>query len=362
MLFANFGIENYSTQQLSSDKGKVTKRTIGTIIGTRSLLSVVFIIPFIAFGFYYSQTTSERLFFVFQAIVVFAYSFNVQYYFVAVREVKTLAFIRTGSAVFVLIATYCFIMGPGDLQIVALISGCVTLLFFLWSVRRVFRQLSGMFSLPKFADMKTLVRYSLPLGLSALMIQIYHSADIVFLGFTNPGIQLGYYTGAYRIINLVGAVPALIYLTYVPDLAKITEGHSIAKATREYIGVVIGAGIVIVGICFYFSKDIISLVLGVQFAPSRIVFQILLVNAFLIYVNVALAHLLMAWGENRSYLFVVSSGAAVNIVLNFVLIPVYGINGAAIATVCAEAAVCIASLHYLRKKFHFSIVKMIRVQ
>jgi O-antigen/teichoic acid export membrane protein len=173
---------------------------------------------------------------------------------------------------------------------------------------------------------------------------------------------LGYYTGAYRIINLVGAVPALLYLTYVPDLAKITAGHSIAKATREYIAVVIGSGIVIVGICFYFSKDIIALILGAQFAPSRTVFRILLLNALLIYVNVALAHLLIAWGENRSYLFVVSSGAAVNIVLNFVLIPLYGINGAAIATVCAEAAVCVAAWYYLRKTFHFSIAKVIHLR
>ena len=362
MLFANFGIESYSTQRLASDGGMVSKRTLGTIIGTRLLLSILFIIPFILFGIYYSQTTPTKLFFVFQSIVIFAYSFNLQYYFVAVREVKTLAFIRTGSAVFILIATYCFIMGPSDLQYVALISGCVTLLFYLWSVRHVFTKLETKFSLPRFAEMKTLIRYSFPLGVSALMIQIYQSADIVFLGFTNPGIQLGYYTGAYRIINLVGAVPGLLYLTYVPDLAKITDGHSIAKATREYIAVVIGSGIVIVGICFYFSKDLIALILGPQFAPSRTVFQILLLNALLIYVNVALAHLLVAWGENRSYLFVVSSGAVVNIVLNFVLIPLYGINGAAIATVCAEAMVCAAAWYYLKKTFHFSFVKVIHLR
>ncbi len=362
ILFANFGIENYSTQQLASDGGLVSKRTIGTIIGTRSLLSVVFLIPFLLFGFYYSHTTSEKLFFVFQSIVIFAYSFNLQYYFVAVRDVKTLAFIKTGSAFLILILTYCFITGPSDLRYVALVSGCATLLFYLWSVLHVFKKLETTFSLPKFSDMKTLMRYSLPLGVSALMIQIYHSADIVFLGFTNPGVQLGYYTGAYRIINLISAVPALIYLTYVPDLAKITGGHPVARATREYIAVVIGSGVVIVGICFYFTKDIISLVLGDQFAPSRTVFRILLLNAFLIYVNVALAHLLMAWGENRSYLFVVSSGAAVNVALNFVLIPLYGINGAAIATVCAEAAVCIAAWHYLKKRFHFSIAKVIHLR
>ena len=123
----------------------------------------------------------------------------------------------------------------------------------------------------------------------------------------------------------------------------------IAKATKEYILVVIGSGIVIVGTCYYFSKDIIALVLGTQFAPSTTVFEILLLNAFLIYVNVALAQLLMAWGENRSYLFVVASGAVVNIVLNFVLIPMYGINGAAIATVCAEAQ-CALRLGTISKK------------
>ena len=262
----------------------------------------------------------------------------------------------------ILILTYVFVMGPADLHYVALVSGCVTLLVYVWSVHHVSKKLGAKFSLPKFSDMKTLVRHSFPLGVSALMIQIYYSADIVFLGFTNPGEQLGYYTGAYRIVNLVSAVPTLIYLTYIPDLARITDGHSIAKSTREYIAVVISSGIVIVGICFYFSRELIALILGTNSHRRRTVFQILLVNALLIYVNVALAHLLMAWGENRSYLFVVSSGAAVNIALNFVLIPLYGIYGAAVATVCAEAAVCIAAWYYLRKTFRFSITKLIHLR
>jgi len=360
ILFSNFGIETYATRLLAADREALTKKTMGVIFGTRSLLAIALIIPFIAFGFYYSQTVSEQLFFIFESVIILVYAFNLQYFFVSIRDVRKVAVIRTGSAALVLVASYCFIHSPADVQYNALIGSSVTLVFFLWGVVHAFRKLPGAFSFPSFSEMRGLVRDSLPLGVSALMIQIYHSADIVFLGFTNPGTQLGYYTGAYRIINLISAVPGLIYLTYIPDLATITEAHPAAKTTREYIAAVIALGIVIVGLSFYFSKEIITIILGAHFAPANTVFRILLINVLIIYINVAFAHLLMAWGENRSYLYVVSTGAAVNIVMNVVLIPHYGINGAAIATACAEAAVFVAAWRYLRKKFQFSLAKLLR--
>jgi O-antigen/teichoic acid export membrane protein len=76
------------------------------------------------------------------------------------------------------------------------------------------------------------------------------------------------------------------------------------------------------------------------------VFTILLVNLFMIFVNVSLAHLLVAWNHHKKYLIVVSSGAIANIACNIMLIPTYGIIGAAIATVCAEVVVLGTTLYY----------------
>ena len=63
------------------------------------------------------------------------------------------------------------------------------------------------------------------------------------------------------------------------------------------------------------------------------------VNAALVYFNVLLGQPLLAWDRQRTYMLAVGSGAAANVVLNLLLIPPYGIVGAAVATLAAEAAV-----------------------
>ncbi|MBI3814822.1 MAG: polysaccharide biosynthesis C-terminal domain-containing protein, partial [Nitrospinae bacterium] len=65
-------------------------------------------------------------------------------------------------------------------------------------------------------------------------------------------------------------------------------------------------------------------------------FKILIWVAALIYINMIYARGLWACNKQDVYLKIVSMQAAVNILLNFILIPIYGIVGAAISTVLAE--------------------------
>ena len=346
ILFSNFGMEQFSTQRLSSRDVPSEDTVIETVIVARLFLSSIFAIVFLIFGILYSRNQLILFLFVFQSIFIVASAFNLQFYFVAANRIKILSLLKGGTSLVILCCVLAFITGSSDLPKVTLIGGMTTLIFFLWGVYYVFSHASRRIVIPTYRDIVTLIKSAAPLGISALMIQIYHSADIIFLGFTNPGVQLGYYTGAYRIINVLSIAPGLFYLTYLPELAKISSNHFSSKRTKEYILILIGCGALITVGCFIISGELITTLLGNEYLPARSVFSILLINAFLIFVNVSLAHLLIAWNHHKQYLVVVASGAITNIIGNIVLIPSYGIIGAAIATVCAEAAVLIVTLYY----------------
>ena len=346
ILFSNFGIEQYSAQQLSSIDIPAQSSLIKTVIGARLFLATFFVIVFIGFGFLYAHTESEFYFFLFQSLLIFAFAFNLQFYFVARKKIKALSFLRSGTSLAILLGSIAFVTKASDLPKVALVSGVITLTLFLLSVAWVFSNTRQNVTLPKYREIVTLVKHAAPLGISALMIQIYHSADIVFLGFTNPGVELGYYTGAYRIVNVLSIIPGIFYLIFLPDLAKISSDFFSAIATRTYVLTLICCGTLVTAGCYFFSGQLISLLLGTSYLPALHVFSILLINVFLIFVNVSLAHLLIAWNQHKKYLVVVSLGALTNIVCNIILIPRYGIIGAAIATVCAECAVLLTSVYY----------------
>ncbi|MFA5832619.1 MAG: flippase [Bacteroidota bacterium] len=346
VLFSNFGIEQYSTRQLSSNTAQASSVVITSVIGSRVALSLIFSVVFVVGGYFYANNISEQLLFLFQSLSIVAFAFNLQFFLVATKSISFLSVMKGGVALGVCLLTVLFIHNTNDLAFVSLISGVVTLAVFIIGAGYLYSKNKWAISLPSFRNCIDLVTRAAPLGFAVFMIQIYRSADIIFLGFTNPGTELGYYTGAYRIITVLTLLPGILYLTYVPYLAKITAGFFLSHHTRQYISLLVVSGTLISAGCFYFSDLIVLLVLGQDYLPASDVFRVLLINVYLVYLNIAFAHLLIAWDQHKKYLFVVSTGAGINIFSNILLIPSYGIMGAAIATVFAEFAVLIVSLYY----------------
>ena len=64
-----------------------------------------------------------------------------------------------------------------------------------------------------------------------------------------------------------------------------------------------------------------------------------MVNAGLIYINMTFGHPLLAWNREKAYMIVVGAAAVLDVLLNFLLVPRYGMIGAASATSVAQLLV-----------------------
>jgi O-antigen/teichoic acid export membrane protein len=351
VLFSNFGIEQYASQFLSVHPSVGNKRFIGVVLGTRLILSLILSVPYILFGLLYTQSVDERSVFIFQIMFIVGFSLNLQFLFIASKRTFPQGAVRLTTALFIFLFSFLFIKDRSDFLYVTLVSGGTTFLVFLSTVLYIRNKENISISLPGRAEITSLLQKAAPLGLSALMVQIYYSADIVFLGFTNPGVELGYYTGAYKIILLYTALPALVYQVFLPFLAPIKKDHFQNRTTRMYIGILAVSGLFLSGLSYISADFIIPTVLGSAYIPAIGVFKILLINVLFVFVNVSLGNLLIAWNEHKKYLLVVASGAGANIIANIILIPMYGIYGAAIATVIAEAAVFAMAVYFNQKLF-----------
>jgi O-antigen/teichoic acid export membrane protein len=87
------------------------------------------------------------------------------------------------------------------------------------------------------------------------------------------------------------------------------------------------------------AEPIIRLVYGPAFSPAAGPFRILVWSVVTVYANAAFAFLLLARGGDRRYLMAVAAGAAANVGLNLVVIPLAGMIGAAFVTIVSELTV-----------------------
>ncbi len=351
ILVANFGIEHYAAQKLSSVRAKDDFSLLGHVISTRVILSSILIIPFIVFGIIYAETKEVLWLIIFQSIFILANAFSLQFYFISQKKIAFLAAIKVLTAAIILFATWMFIKNAKDLPLVTLVSGVTTFVLFFITLGIVLKKNAIRFSIPSLSGIGNLLRNSAPLGISAFMIQIYYSADIVFLGFINPGVELGYYTGAYRLILILTMISGFLYQIFLPDLAKLSENYFQQSQTRTYIGIMICSGGIVSAVSYIWSYDIIKIVLGSEYIPAQGVYHILLINVIMVFVNVSFGSLLIVWNRHKEYLFVVTTGAVTNVISNIILIPQYGIYGAAISTVTAECAVFLTALYFNQKLF-----------
>src|SRR5690606_8655238 len=79
-----------------------------------------------------------------------------------------------------------------------------------------------------------------------------------------------------------------------------------------------------------------ELLYGAQYLDSVLPFQILIWSVTLLFINRNFRVLLVSFDHQRYQLLVVASAAGLNVGLNLLLIPLYGLAGAAVATVLSE--------------------------
>ena len=68
---------------------------------------------------------------------------------------------------------------------------------------------------------------------------------------------------------------------------------------------------------------------------------------------------LLAWKCDKPYALIIGIGGAINVVFNFILIPRYGIEGAAIATFICQTWMWISLATVTYRRFRFNHLKLI---
>lgn len=202
---------------------------------------------------------------------------------------------------------------------------------------------------------RPLLASAVPLGLALAINTLYFRADTLIISFYEPYSQVGLYTLAYRILELLLVVGAVFLNTTFPLLSEAVE-HDEPKALRMIqlstdLFVVLGLPLVVGGLVL--APQIVELASGKDFAGAAEPLRILLAAGALAWINGVFGLALIAKNRQTSALWLNVSALAFNVGLNFLLIPRYGIVVAAIVTVASEALILAGSFVLMRRNFHF---------
>lgn len=193
-----------------------------------------------------------------------------------------------------------------------------------------------------------------------VVTSIYINLDSVMLGFLKNSISVGYYTAATKVSHLLVTVITSFGAVLLPRSSNLVkqnrfdEFYSLSKKSYDLIMMVSFPLFVGVLVC---APNLIHLFCGNSFEPA--IYTLRIISPIIIALgisNLIGIQLLYPLGKIKLVTISTCIGALVNISLNFILIPIYCQNGAAIATLFAEFSVTFTQIYLARNILPFKIM------
>jgi len=180
-----------------------------------------------------------------------------------------------------------------------------------------------------------------PVAISGLMVTVYMRIDQVMLGtMLTDKSEVGIYAVAVRLAEMWYFVPMALIASFRPIIMQYKADQNKVQymaAMRAMYSVTFWLGVVFGLVIASTSGVIVNVVYGQEFSRAAPVLAVSVWAGTIGLLGVARSVWLVSENLQRYTIVYALSGAVINVVLNFILIPAYGAIGAAYASLCAQA-------------------------
>lgn len=359
ILFGSIGINLYGNRTIAyyRDNKEKASQAFWEIL----LLRVFFILlSYGAFLIFLLFTKEYTRFYFYQSILIIAAGLDISWYFMGIEDFKKTVMRNIIIKLLSLLAIFTLVKNSNDLGTYILILSISTLLgnLLLWSY------LKNLVNKPRWKELSVFSHLIPTLGLFIPQIatQVYLVLNKTMLGIMTTTNNVAYYEQSDKIIKIVLAIVTAVGVVMLPRVANM-HANGDFKKVKEYL---------------YFSFDFVSVIcfpmafglaaiapkfsiwfLGNEFAKTAELIPILtMVIIFIGWSNVLGTQYLLPTNQTNLYTASVVSGAVVNLILNIIMIPKYGVLGAVVATVLSELSVTITQFMFVRKELQ--LFKLLR--
>ncbi len=336
-VFAGLGMRVYITREVARDRSLTSPFLVNAsvlILGA-SLLSLVALGLFVwLMG--YEQRTALLVLVVGLAIVPYALTSVNEAIFQAWEQMQYIAYANIPHNVLKIVATVVLLSsgyGAIELGLALVVCYVLTLILAWWFTRRMVGRIAGQLDLP---FMRRIVIEVLPfLGLESV-IAIWASLNALLLSRFGNEIDVGYYNAAMQVLVPVNLVLQSVVLSLFPRMVREFEQRSsdLPRVYADLIEVLLSITLPSVVGMMLLAEPILLLFYGHEsFANATIVLQIVAWSLIPLALNRALGQVLLATLQEKITLRIVVVNTIISLILGLILIQLYGIVGAAIATV-----------------------------
>lgn len=227
------------------------------------------------------------------------------------------------------------------------------LILFLISLRYIFKY-NFPFGRTSTYTTKRFVQQSLPMLVSTSMIVFLGWSDTIVLGIYKNSSDVGIYSVVLKISVVTSFTFQALDSILAPKLSNAYHAKEMTlfKKLVKFSTILNSIISILVVIAIIFFKDLILAVFGDEFFKASTALIILCIGQLFNAICGPVGSILQMTGRQVVFRNILMLAFLINILLNFLLAPSYGINGVAVATALSLAFWNLSSVIYISKKIY----------
>lgn len=333
------GIDLPGMRDVAADRRTVAELAPG-IMTVRLLVTLVLIV-LLACGSLLFLPWPEAGVLAIYALTLLGHGPNARFILLGLERPRPVALARTAGEALFLVLVLTFVRGPEDLGMVPwsqFVGDLLGAALLVWTLRK-----SGI-HLPLRLDwqrVKPVFVRSFPLVINILLGLMIFNVDLLYLwvfGRNEPigTAAVGWYSAGYTLISFMINLAWTYSFSLLPQLTQASSSErprlyasALAQTFAVTLPVFVGGALL--------SEAIVTLVFGAQYAPAGRPLALLLGTVpLLLFTDTGIVALIIARRE-ATVMKLTAAALAFNLVTNALVIPRYGMVGAAATTLATEA-------------------------
>ena len=190
---------------------------------------------------------------------------------------------------------------------------------------------------------------------SGLLLYLLNWTDVIMLGMMVDEEQVGIYNIAYKIGSVGFLVIVSVSTVITPRMAELYGKGDLAelkKLTHQATRLIAVLSIPLVFVLLFFSEYILSF-FGKEVVSGDTTLIIVALGVLFSAIVGNVDQLLNMTNHQIILRNITIAIFTLNVILNFILIPIYGINGAAFASLVSNIVINLLCVYYIKKKLGF---------
>jgi O-antigen/teichoic acid export membrane protein len=205
---------------------------------------------------------------------------------------------------------------------------------------------------------RRLAGVGISVGIASALTFTYGRIDQILVYELAPAsTEVGVYAAVYKLLDNAAFVPVAVMTTLFPIMSglyprQLNRLHRIMQRAIDYLSIVAFGGLALTIVA---ATPIVTLLYGADFAEGAELLPILFAAFIPICIGTVAGNMVIAADLQRRYILYALLGLLLNVPLNILLIPEYGVHAAAWITVLTEFVVVSVTLVTVLRKIEMTL-------